>query len=67
VRLFSVVEKVDTDAGDIQARDDAAGVVNAQIWSVPQHAETLLVLLQVINGMSRVERKPRLALVEGMH
>jgi len=34
---------------------------------VPQLAETLLLLLQVINEMGHVERKPRLALVEGMH
>ena len=41
-------------------------IVAYQIWSLPQLADNLLVMLHVINEMRRVERKPRLALVEGM-
>ncbi len=42
-------------------------IVDSQIWSVPQLADNLLVMLLIINEMRRAEREPRLELVEGMN
>ncbi len=41
--------------------------IDHQTWSLPQLADNLLVMMQVINEMRRAERKPRLALIEGLH
>ena len=42
-------------------------LVDSQLWSLPQLAENLFVMLPVVNEIRTAERKPRLALVEGMH
>jgi hypothetical protein len=62
VRVTFFADYEEPTDGDRQRK-----IVGAQVWSLPQLADNLLVMLQVIKEMGNVERKPRLALVEGMH
>lgn len=62
VRVSYFVEYEESYDGGRQRR-----IIDSQVWSLPQLADNLLIMLQVLNEMRQAERKPRLALVEGMH